>query len=342
MPRQTPQPQLETTAIREPEKHARRWINTLSLRTILVIAVALSMGIAATFLPWSDILSALRSTDPAMLIIAIALHMAVFPFWVWQWHLVSAALAPVRWRGIMAAVALSVGAKVSVSGLAGVSAGVLALKSHGGLNYSEAGSVMSLDQFLALATKLLVLLLALMLAPLPTAVHHGALSLLGLAVAMAAALIFARRAEGLVGSMAHGRTGLLSRLAARLATFLQDVAKIGTGRVIAGALGLAILKRVLEIAAAHAVLLACGIMADPVAALLVVAAVSVTTLVPVMPANLGTHPAGVFAALIFVGVPSDLALAAGLLHHAVVLASSTAVAALGLALTGPRKRIPPG
>ena len=332
--------ETERAAISDPRDIAHRRGKTVSLRTLLVAVVALALLFAATFLPSRDILTALQATDPAMLVLALALHLAVFPFWVWQWHLMAAAFAPVQRRGIMAAVALSIGAKVSVSGLAGVSAGVLALKSHGGLSYSEAGSVMSFDQFLALATKLMVLMLALMLAPLPAAIHHGAVTLLGLAVMMVVALLYARRLELILGALAPTGAGVLSRLAAALATFLQDVARIGTARVILGGLALAVLKRALEIGAALAVLNACGIMADPVAALLVVAAVSVTTLVPVMPANLGTHSAGVFAGLILIGVPQELALAAGLLHHAVVLASSAIVAVAGLGVTASLKRIP--
>ncbi len=310
------------------------------MQALLVIAVALALGYATTLLPWRDILTALRSTDPLLLGLAAALQLGVIPFWVWQWGLIASALTSVRWRGIMAAVALSIGAKVSMSGLAGVSAGVLALKSHGGLTYSQAGALMSLDQFFALATKLLVLLLALMLAPLPRAIHLVALSLLVLGVVMVVALVFARHTQGHLDALASRYAGMMSRLISQVAIFLRDAARVGTARVVLGGLGLAVVKRAFEIAAALAVLVACGLAPDPVAALLVVAAVSVTTLVPVMPANLGTHPAGVFAALVLVGAPADLALAAGLLHHAVVLATSIAVALLGIVATGARSRAP--
>lgn len=298
---------------------SRRVLRRIGARPVLYAGAVLALGLAAVLLPWHDVLAALRAARLSWLLAAVVLNIAVFPFWVWQWRMLAAPVATVPWRIMGGVVALSVIAKVSLSGLAGVSSGLLALRYRAGLGYSQAASVISVDQFLALLTKLAVVVLALALLPLPAAVYQAAAGLAGLVVLMLAIL-------PLMGRLAR-RAGVLWT---HLGKFQRDLSMQGARRVLAGGLALALLKKALEAGAALAVQLACGIEAPAAAAVLVVAAVSLTTLIPIMPANLGAHSAGVFVAYAVLGVPADQAIAAGLLHHATVLAASVVIAVAGL------------
>ena len=307
--------------------------NVSPVRHILALAVLAALGAAAFALPWAEVWNALQATQLTYLMLAVALTLAVFPLWVWQWRMIVAPVKPAAWRMMCGVVALSVAAKATVSGMAGVSVGLLALKVRAGLSYSEAGSVISVDQFFALATKLAVMLLAVALLPLPTMLHGTLLGLLALGTGMLVLLVFADRAGRWLGFLPLSGVTPLRAALGHLQRFLADLGRVASRRVLAGGMALAFAKRALEVAAAFAVQMACGLGADPVAPVLVVAAVSLTTLVPLTPANLGTHSAGVFGAYVLVGVPAELALAAGLLHHAVVLFSSMVLAVLGLGLS---------
>lgn len=297
----------------------RRALRRVHWRLFLSAVVVVALGLAAVLLPWNDVFAALRAARVSWLTAAVALNIAVFPFWVWQWQMLAAPVANVPWRIMGGVVALSVIAKVSLSGLAGVSSGLLALRYRAGLGYSQAASVMSVDQFLALLTKLGVVVLALVLLPLPAPVYQAAAGLAGLLVLMMGILPLMGRFER--------RSGVIWT---HLGRFRRDLSILGARRVLAGGLALALLKKALEAGAALAVQLACGIEAPAAAAVLVVAAVSLTTLVPIMPANLGAHSAGVFGAYTVLGIPADQAIAAGLLHHATVLTASVVIGLAGL------------
>lgn len=297
----------------------RRVVRQVHWRLVLYAGVVLALGLAAVLLPWHDVFAAMRAARVSWLLAAVALNIAVFPLWVLQWRMLAAPVARVPWRIMVGVVSLSVIAKVSLSGLAGVSSGLLALRYRAGLNYSQATAVISVDQFLALLTKLVVVVLALALLPLPAAVYQAAAGLAGLVLLLLGIL-------PLMGQLGQ-RAGVLWT---HLSRFRRDLSILGARRVLAGGLALALLKKALEAAAALAVQLACGIDAPVAAAVLVVAAVSLTTLIPIMPANLGAHSAGVFVAYAVLGIPADQAIAAGLLHHATVLAASVVIAVAGL------------
>jgi len=106
--------------------------------------------------------------------------------------------------------------------------------------------------------------------------------------------------------------------------------------VVAGwALGGAAVK----IAAAAAVVTALGIEHPLRAALLIVPAVELAAVMPVTPGNVGVASAAVAFALGAQGVPSDLALSAGVAFGAVELLAAIAVGAAGaLGLVGPLLR----
>lgn len=294
------------------------WLRQGHWRPLVLALVAGALCFLAVQVPWAEVIVALHAANLAGLAGAALLNAAVFPLWVWQWRIVAGPFRQVGWAAMCGAVGYSILGKVTVSGLAGVSTGLLALRYRCGLSLSQAGTVISVDQIFALLTKLLVFALALWLLPLPEGLRAMAIALAGLAGMLLAGLVLLHRL---------GRA-----LPAPVQRFVTDLAALGTFRVLAGGVALALIKKTLEIAAALAVQRAVGIDAPAAAAILVVAAVSVTTLVPVVPANLGTHSAGVFAAYAVLGVGPDQAVAAGLLHHATVLAGSLGAALAGLGL----------
>lgn len=304
-------------AAQVPSKRSRGLIIGRVQRLMPVLLI-LALGAVALLLPWDAVIAALRATHPGWLVVAVLAHLAILPFWVAQWRQLARPFADVPARVMAGVVAQSIAARVTLSGAVGVAAGFLGLTARAGLTPQAAGAVMAADQALAALMKLAVLALAVALLPLPP-VPAGVL-LSGAAVLALAVL-----------AVLLGRSRL--RLPQALDRGLRDLARIATGGGMAAALALAVVKKGTEVAAAMAVQAACGLHAGWGGALLAVAAVSLSTLLPVMPANLGTHSAAVAGAYVLLGHPAGLAVSAGLVHHATLLVASALVAG-AVALAG--------
>jgi hypothetical protein len=87
---------------------------------------------------------------------------------------------------------------------------------------------------------------------------------------------------------------------------------------------LALSKKAAELAGILAVQMAFGIEPSIAAALLLLGALAITTLLPVAPANLGVYEATVFATYRFLGVPAETALGLAIVQHLCFLLPSLA------------------
>lgn len=286
----------------------------------LVIGGMLVLGIVLT--PWQQVGLALAATEPALLALALAASLAVYPLWVWQWRCLAAPLRRVRWPVMAQVVALSIGARFAVSGLGGVATGAAALHAHAGLTPAEATGVMTLDQVLAGAAKLAVLALALALAPLPESLRHATLALtagmLGLGL-----LLFALRRFGQLWT---------ARIGGVIARYASDVGQLLRRGVLVPGTILALAKKALEVAAALALQHALGIQASPALALLAVASISLVSLLPLAPVHLGPQALAVVSTYAALGTPPAQAIAIGVLHQGLMLVTVLIVGVVALGL----------
>lgn len=304
----------------------RRW---------LTLAVALAVGallVAALVLsPWDQVATALTAADPGLMALALVASLAVYPLWVWQWRHIAAPMRAVRWPVMAQVVALSIGARFTVSGLGGVASGGTALHAHAGLSPAEAAGVMTVDQVLAGGAKLAVLALALALAPVPDAVRTAALALAGGLLALAV-LALALRPLTRIGT---------GRLGSAIARFAAEFARLLSTRVLLPAALLALAKKGLEIAAAYALQRALGIDGSPALASLAVASVSLVSLLPIAPVQLGPQALAIFTTYAALGTPAAQAISVAALHQALMLLSTLAIGATALALTAAPARATP-
>lgn len=293
-----------------------------AVRPILLAVVALAILAALPFVPWRELGRVLAAADPAWLAVAVAANLAIFPLWVWQWRLLALPGTVVRWPVMFEIVALSAAARSTLSALAGAASAVTLLNLRGRMPLVAATSLLALDQLLVGIAKLAVLALAFSLAPLPAPAVAGT----AVFAALVAALFLALAALAWMPARTTALAGGAHPLAGRLLALLERVsAGLGAMRspLRAGlTVLLALAKKLTEVAAALAVQLACGIEPSLTAAILSVAAVSLTTAVPVIPGNIGTYAATVFLVYEALGIPTAQGLAAGLLQHAVVLVPS--------------------
>ncbi|MCB1436250.1 MAG: flippase-like domain-containing protein [Rhodobiaceae bacterium] len=303
------------------------------LRRLLLVLVAMAIIAALPFVDWAGLGMALAAADPYWLAMAVIANLAVFPLWVWQWRLLALPGRDVGWPVMAEIVALTAAAKTTLSSIGGGASAVALLVARGELTLIGATSLLAMDQLLVGIAKLAVLALALSIAPLPAPVFTAALVFAALVAALLAALtVLAFGPARLAGIVARRR-----RLGAWLGNMLGHVsvglATMRSPQRAALTLALALVKKFTEVAAALAIQLACGIAPSPAAAILSVAAVSLTTAIPVIPGNIGTYAATVFLVYEGLGIPAAPALAAGLLQHGAMLIPSLAIGYGAVALS---------
>lgn len=284
------------------------------------IALALTVAIlaAATTLPWAETLAAIIEADAAWLAAALLANIAIFPLWALEWRLLTpkARRAPLKCYYEITALYSSAKTIVPATGLPSALALLIAV---GGLPFGVAVSVLALDQLVTGIAKLLLLILAVSIVPLPLWLRGGALSLLSMvAVGLIVLATIAHAGEGL-NRLASRRSGLFANLVQRLGGWAGHLELLRSRSRIGRVLALSVGKKLVEVAAALAVQKAAGIPISVEAAILVVAALSIAVMIPAAPGNLGVYEATVLLVYQSMGVSAPTALAAALLQHAAAL-----------------------
>lgn len=296
-------------------QRARRW-----LLPAMWVALTLALAIALPRLPWERTTQVLARVATVWIATAVALNFLILPLWALEWTVLVPRIR-VAFRRMFEIVALTAAVLNSVPMLAGEVSAVALLITRAGLSRGAALSVLAMDQLLVAFAKAGVLALAASLSPLPIWIRGGLLSLVALfAIAFATLMPLAHRWEQIAARLqaTTGPGGLLSsavRWGEHLET-LRDVRRTATVALLAAA------KKFAEILAVVAVQLAFGLEPSFVSAVVVVAALALSTLVPIAPANLGVYEATVFGVYRFLGVPAETALGLALVQHLCVLLPS--------------------
>lgn len=282
---------------------------------VLWVALSIAVGIALRALPWQRTIEQLGDLRGAWALAAVAANFLILPLWTIEWRLLTPRAMRTTFRAMFEVVTVTAAVLNSVPFFAGEAAGVGLLVARAGLARGAALSVLAMDQLLVGFAKLAVLGTAAAIAPLPLWLRGG----LGSIVVGVSALFV------LLFGMAHRGAAARDRLLSRSSAVRRIVAR-------AAALGahleplrepnrawrvavLALSKKGFELVAVIAVQLAFGVAPSLPTALLVVAALAVTTLLPITPANLGVYEATVFGAYRFVGASAELALGIAVVQH---------------------------
>ena len=294
--------------------------------------------VAARNLPWPQVLLRLRETHVAWVAAAALANFAILPLWAAEWRLLVPVAFRVDYGRMFEVVSVTASVLNAVPMLAGEASAVGLLIMRAGLSRGAALSVLALDQLLVAFAKLATIAAAAVLVSLPAWLRAGVLSL---AAAFLGLLL-------LLGAVAHFWQPLSRRVArregraraafARLMSWGSQLDALRDGRIAASAAALAIAKKTAELLAIMAVQRAFGLDASLTAALLVLAALAITTLLPIAPANLGVYEATVFAAYRYMGIPADAALGLAIVQHAAFLLPSLATGYVTAAAVRLRRR----
>lgn len=286
----------------------------------LALTVALAFAVAS--LSWREIVQRLTQVHLPWVVAAISANFVILPLWAAEWQLLVPAAFRVAYGRMFEIVAITASVLNAVPFFAGEASAVGLLVARGRLTRSAAGSVLALDQLLVAFAKLVTLAAAMSFVPLPGWLRAGVLSLIvGFALLLATLLVLAHSWEKLQGWLSR-RAGRARALIASIVAWGRHLDALRETRRAAPALVLSLLKKTAEVAAILATQMAFGLEPSLAAAVLIVASLAVTTLLPVSPANLGVYEATVFAAYRYVGVPADAAVGLALVQHACFLMPS--------------------
>jgi uncharacterized membrane protein YbhN (UPF0104 family) len=296
-----------------------------------------AIAIAVVNLGWSGIVQRLSSVSFPWVAAAIAANFAILPVWAAEWRLLVPAAFRVAYRRMFEIVAITASVLNAVPFFAGEASAVGLLITRGTLTPSAAASVLAMDQLLVALAKLTTLAAAAVLVSLPVWLRTGVLSLVaGFSILLAVLLLLAHSWERLQRWLAHPASRMRG-LIARIAAWGQHLDALRVPRRALGAVVLALSKKALEVVAVIATQLAFGLEPSLAIALLVIAALAITTLLPIAPANLGVYEATVFAAYRYAGIPAETAAGLAFVQHACFLLPSI-LTGYGLATLGQLRR----
>jgi uncharacterized membrane protein YbhN (UPF0104 family) len=286
----------------------------------LIIAAALTVviALAAATMPWRDAISTIAAASPGWFLAAIACYLMIFPFWALQWQLLTsrAHAAPLRAYFQITVLYYPVSTVVP---MVGPPSALGLLMTVGRLSPAAALAVYALDQTVTGIAKLLMVILALLLVPLPLWIQTAAATLFVIVIACATGLGLLAYGRGLLQSAAARLRGFIGRLAKLIAACGDHLEPLRHGSRAWYAMLLGVAKKLMEVASALAIQKACGLPLDFDAAVLIVAALSLASVLPAAPAHLGVYEATVVIVYQMFGVAPATALAAAVLQHAAEL-----------------------
>lgn len=295
---------------------ALRWVSP-----VLWAAVTIAIVIAAPKLPWARAWDEIRSAHLGWLLAATALNFAILPLWAIEWRLLTPRDARPTPATMFGVVAVTSSVLNTIPFFAGEASAVGMLIVRGGLARGAALSVLAMDQLLVGVGKVSVVAAAALIAPLPSWLRSGVLTLVaGVAALMLAVLVLAHGWEQTRARLSRFASGPASLLA-RVLAWGTHFGAMREPAVAARLVALALAKKLAELAAIVAVQGAFGLDPSFSAGILVLAALAVTTLLPVSPANIGVYEATVYSIYRFLGFDAATAFGIALLQHTCFLAA---------------------
>jgi uncharacterized membrane protein YbhN (UPF0104 family) len=247
------------------------------------------------------------------LVLAIACYAAILPLWSWQWTLLSPRMPAVRWRDMLGVVALTSAVLNTTPMLVGEATAVVLLVARTRLDRAAALSVLAMDQLLVGVAKLGVLALAATVATLPDWMTRAVLGLLAASLLLGGSLVLAAwRHLDVTGALERVAP---ARLAAAVGPFAASLEPLRSAARGLPALGLALLKKAVEVAAIACVHRAFGLPVPLSAAIIVLAVLNLATLLPIVPGNVGVFEAAVVLALTRFGISPEQALGVAVVQH---------------------------
>jgi uncharacterized protein (TIRG00374 family) len=312
----------------------RRWL------VLVWIALTVALMLAAADLPWRLAVQYARGIHAGWLVAAVVANAAILPMWAAEWRLLTPAAFRVAFARMLEVVTVSAAVLNSVPFFAGEASAVALLITRAGLPRGAALSVLALDQLMVGVAKLALILAATVMVPLPAGLRAGVMALVMAVMLLLLVMLPLAHQWSVLRDRLLQRPGRARALVARVIALGQHLDVLRQRDRAWRVVVLALAKKAAEVAAIVAIQLAFGLEPSAGSALLVAAALAITTLVPVAPANLGVYEGTVYAIYRLVGVPAEVAVGIAVVQHLAFLIPPLAAGYLTLAFRSGRSREP--
>jgi uncharacterized membrane protein YbhN (UPF0104 family) len=279
----------------------KRWLNLLAIlaSTVLLVVLFRSVDMAQFWV-------FLRQTDPLWLLVALTCNLLILPAWTQQWRMLMPRARPISTRRMMSVVATTafMGNAVPATGPASA---VVLLSREPGVTRASAVSVVTLDQLVEAVIKIVLLILASRLIPLSPALRETRLVL------------------SIVVFVAFVVLALAARQQRWLTKFTAELDSLRDFKRFAASVAWCAISKSCEALAIIAVQHASGVSLPPSSAVLVLAAVTIGTMIPAAPGNLGTYELTVVAMYRQLGVSYETAFGLAVVQHVCLLLGTVGV-----------------
>lgn len=279
----------------------------------LAILAAL-LVVASTRIDGARLVADLSTARPLWVIGAVVCYVAQLPLWAVQWQLLAPRVERNDFPHMLGVVAMTSTLQNTSLTLVGEAASVVLLVLRVGVSRAAALSVLAMDQLLVGLAKVVLLVVAALLLPLPAWLSAGVRTLVaGVAVLLVGCLIGAWQHAWISARLDGVLTARVTSFLSQMGVALEPLRSPMRG---GGALALALIKKGAEVAAIVCVQRSFGLSLPLADAVLVLTAVSIFTVVPLIPANLGIYEGVITIAYTHLGVPAELALGMAVVQHA--------------------------
>jgi len=261
---------------------------------------------------WNNI----KQVHPLWLFLGIAGHFLIFIFWAKQWIIFLPGKVFVTFKEMFEINALMSTAMNTLPFPGGHAFGVFLLAKKEGVGHSAALSVMSLDQLTEGIAKLTVLLVVSWLTPLPPLIKKGILGLIVVILIFTSILLyFAFRFHDYKKIRTDSNKTLKQRTVDFVSRWGQQLEGLRDIQTFCYGVILAYGMKLGEASAIWSIQKGFGVDLPIWSILLILAALNLTTIIPLTPGNLGVYEATVFFIYQHLGIEPEQAIALALTQH---------------------------
>ncbi|GJL77803.1 MAG: hypothetical protein NPINA01_07920 [Nitrospinaceae bacterium] len=267
-------------------------------------------------LQWDSVLNELKNISAAWLVFAAASNLFILVFGTSQWINFLPQGYRVKFKNMLEINALMAMTSNTVPFMAGQALAVLMLARREKVGHAVALSVMALDQFAEGFAKMSLFLLVVLLTPIPDWMKQGILAAFaGIFILFFILFFFAhrhRQFKTFMDRQSHPRWKKIWHFISRWAHHLEALRNV---RIFSLGMGIALAMKGAEALAIFLVQKSFGLDLPFWSIFMVLASISLVTLVPVAPGNLGIYEATVFFVYQYLGLPPEQALGLALVQH---------------------------
>jgi len=263
-------------------------------------------------LAWNQI----KQARPFWLTLGIMGHFSIFIFWARQWILFLPSTTTVSFKRMFEVNALMSTAMSTLPFPGGHAFGVFLLAKKERVGHPAALSVMSLDQLAEGIAKLTILFIVGWLTPLPPLMKQGIFGLVVIIFLFLCVLLyFAYRFRKYKESGVSYHRTRKEKIIHFLSRWGHQLEGLRNPRIFFYGVILAYGMKLGEASAIWGIQQSFDVNLPIWSALLILAALNLTTLVPLAPGNLGVYEATVFFIYQYLGIPPEQALVLALVQH---------------------------